>query len=131
DAGLDAGDLGTLVRALADSSTGAVDTVTVPTYGGWSPDHSQAILELRSDQAEPILARLRGQAPERSVRRAPLPAPNPAPPAPSSITVKILNGSRKPAAERAALARFASFGFQPGGAGVAPRESPATEVHAA
>lgn len=127
DAGLDASDLGTLMPALADANPADVDIVTMPTYGGLSPDHSQAILELRSDEAAPILARLRGQ-PERPVPRAPLP---PRPSARSSITVKILNGSAKPGAERAALTRFASFGFIPGGAGVARRDSPTTEVHAA
>jgi LCP family protein required for cell wall assembly len=133
DAGLDASDLGTLLRALAPSNPTAVDMVTMPTYGGWSPDHSQAILELRSDEAAPILARLRGQAPERPVPRAPLPAANPPrPPAPSSITVKVLNGSGKPGVERAALAGFASFGFRQDGATVASRDDfLATEVHAA
>lgn len=133
DAGLDASDFGTLLRALASSNPAAVDMVTMPTYGGWSPDHSQSILELRSDEAAPILARLRGQAPERPVPRAPLRAPNPPRPrAPSSITVKVLNRSGKPGAERAALARFASFGFRQDGTTVASRDDfLATEVHAA
>jgi LCP family protein required for cell wall assembly len=129
DAGLGVDDLGMLARALDDSNA-AVETLTIPTFGGWNPDHSQAILELRRDDAAPILARLRGDTPE-------VPAPPVAPPAvglqrfPSSVMVKVLNGSGQPGGERSALARFASFGFRQDGAAVASRRFSLTEVHAA
>jgi polyisoprenyl-teichoic acid--peptidoglycan teichoic acid transferase len=129
DTSLDVTDIGMLVRALADPN---IETVTLPTSPALSPDHTEAILDLRAAEAVPILARLRGDEPPRAGPHANLPPLRPAPQRLASrVSVRVLNGSAKVDAGRAVLAALQQLGFRGEGESTAPHHYRVTEVHTA
>jgi polyisoprenyl-teichoic acid--peptidoglycan teichoic acid transferase len=110
DEGLSTGDVKKLIQAFRrvdPNDPTSIEMVTVPfTEAGNGAD-----LVLDDDAAAPLFARLRELA---------TPPPAPDGPAPSSIRVRVLNGSGVSGAAADTEAALGDHGFQPGGVGNNP-----------
>jgi LCP family protein required for cell wall assembly len=125
DRGFSTSDFQTLAAAFRDTDPGALQMTTLPSDPGSSPDGRQSILQLRTSTAAPIIAALRGTkvAPKGVVT---VPARDP-----SSVTVRVLNGSGVTGAAGVTKDALVALGFASGGAGNASQSDLATtEVHA-
>lgn len=126
DKGLKPGDLTDLLMAFRSTDPGAIEMQTVPADPGWNADRTQSILELDAAKAAPIFARLRGALGEPG---APAPVPKRAP---STVSVRVLNGSGITGVARKLSDQLTSLGFRAGGYGNAPSSGVAlTEVRTA
>ncbi len=109
-----------LVRAFRGVGPAAVEMLAIPTV----PSGQQ--LRVNTKEAEPLLARLRGEAPE-------VPAGQPAAPpgvVPSQVRVRVLNGSGADGVAGQAHGAFADAGFAVAGAADAQRfDYSRTEIH--
>jgi LCP family protein required for cell wall assembly len=108
-----------LVRAFRGVGPAAVEMLPIPTV----PSGQQ--LRVNAKEAEPLLARLRGE-----VEAEPAPAAAPAGVFPSQVRVRVLNGSGADGVAGQARAAFADAGFAVGGAADAQRfDYTRTEIH--